>query len=293
MRRLTKLRIDEVSLCTKGAGDGTRVLIQKNHDGSHRETLRRMFGSIDFGKVRIAAPDDIDDDTDDLDDEIEVDEADAPALPEKLEQYAAAICAAAPGFSREQALHFLMHSHNGRALARHLQEVTKRKESPMTTRTDEMREMRDFAKQHGGMNSIARHIIDRGETTLTEFEFSSCLMEYAKVNKLAGESDASAFSRIFSAAEAVDIRRAHRIAKNTPAPLMSVEPVQAGHNDAVDADARAAAYSKLQKMATELQRSSPGLSEEQSFARAFEANPELAAKAHRRPAATTSYAWPR
>ena len=90
-------------------------------------------------------------------------------------------------------------------------------------------------------------------------------------------------------------RKAIQIAKSTPAPLMSVEPVQVGGADALDVNDASKAYKQLQKMAEEQRRRSPELSDAQAFARVFEdpANVELAAKAHRRPSATTSYEFPR
>ena len=54
-----------------------------------------------------------------------------------------------------------------------------------------------------------------------------------------------------------------------------------------------AAYAKLQDLAASLRAAAPQLSEAQAFSKAFTENPELAAKAHRRPSATTSYAFPR
>lgn len=132
-------------------------------------------------------------------------------------------------------------------------------------------------------------------TAVTEHEFTEMLMEHAKVNKIAGESDAAAFARIFSAPESIDIRRAHVICKSTPTNVVDLKPAQVSHNDAVDGEDSAAAYEKLQKMAIELQRSSPGLSEAQAFSKVFTdpANAALSEKAHRRPSATTNYAFPR
>ena len=264
-----------------------------------RERLRDYFTGINFGKLRKSRDDDdLDVDVDDLglgDDDIEnIKDEDDDALPPALEQSIAAIMTAAPGVTREQAASWLIHTARGRAT--HAALSKQRKDTPpMTTRADEMREMRDFAKSAGGMQSIAKHVIEKGTTTLTEHEFTTLLQEHAKLHKAAGESDGAAFSRIFSAPESIDIRRAHAITKNTPAPMMSIDPVQVGGKDATDVNDARKAYDQLTALAEEQRRRSPGLSSAQAFARVFE-NPEnvsLAARAHRRPSATTSYEFPR
>jgi hypothetical protein len=301
MRKLTKLRIDEVSSCDAGAGEGTRVVLMKRLDPVARhQRLKRLFGSIDFGKaLPVDNPDDGYDDfyddrarergNDDKSPPKDPDEEDQLALHPKLEQAVAALIAANPSLTRQQAAHHLLHTHDGRALARHLSDITKG--TTTMTRAEEMREMRDFAKQHGGMNSIAKHIVAKGTTTLTEHEFTSLLMESAKLNKMAGESDGSAFSRIFSAPENVELRKAHAISKSTPAPLMSIEPVQVAA--AVDADDSATAYAELEKRAGELRTAKPELSAAQAFAKAFTENPALASRAHRRPTPDALNQFPR
>jgi hypothetical protein len=90
------------------------------------------------------------------------------------------------------------------------------------------------------------------------------------------------------------LRKAIQIAKNTPAPLMDLKPVQVGGNDALDVNDAAKAYEQLQVMADEQQRRSPELTPAQAFSRVFQDpnNASLAARAHRRPQATTSYQFP-
>lgn len=85
--------------------------------------------------------------------------------------------------------------------------------------TTELDQLKDFAKQVGGMNSVAKHIIEKGSTAVTEHQFTQMLMEHARVNKIAGESDATAFSRIFSAPESINIRKAHAITRNAGGPV--------------------------------------------------------------------------
>ena len=144
------------------------------------------------------------------------------------------------------------------------------------------------------MHSIAKHIVERGTTAVTENLFTELLMEHAKLNKIARESDGAAFSRIFCAPENVELRRAHAICRNTLAPRMSLEPVQVGGADATDVNDAKKAYDQLTALAEEQRKRSPELSPAQAFARVFE-NSEyasLANAAHRRPTPTTSYAFP-
>ena len=67
-------------------------------------------------------------------------------------------------------------------------------------------------------------------------------------------------------------------------------PVQVGGDD-VDVNDAEKAYTQLQRLADEQHRRSPDLTEGQAFSRAFPdpANAALAARAHKRPAATTHY----
>jgi hypothetical protein len=72
---------------------------------------------------------------------------------------------------------------------------------------------------------------------------------------------------------------------------MQTEPTMVGGAAALDVNNDAnEAYQKLSEMAEEQRRRSPTLTVAQAFARVFE---KLAARAHKRPAATTSYAFPR
>jgi hypothetical protein len=89
------------------------------------------------------------------------------------------------------------------------------------------------------------------------------------------------------------LRKAVQVAKNFPR-LLNLEPTKVGGSDATDVNDASKAYG-LTAVAEELRRRAPTLTVSQAFARVFEdqANAELAAKAHRRPAATTSYAFPR
>jgi hypothetical protein len=91
------------------------------------------------------------------------------------------------------------------------------------------------------------------------------------------------------------LRNAHALTKG----VADITPLVVGSPDAmhsaVSDTEQSEAYRQLEAMAARLRATSPWLSADQAFARVFE-NPvhaKLAAKAHRRPAATTSFAQPR
>ena len=76
---------------------------------------------------------------------------------------------------------------------------------------------------------------------------------------------------------------------------MSVEPVVVTGDDAFDVDDAREAYQARLDLAAEQVKRSPTLTPEKAFALVFEdpSNSALAARAHRRPQATTSYEFPR
>jgi hypothetical protein len=276
-RLLTKLTISEISSAREGAGDGVKVVLMKRH-APPPGRYSKFFEGIDFEKLRTRKANPIRDDMPAAQD------AEA-ALHPKLEAFVAAVLEAAPTLSREEAIRFLLHTHDGRATARHLAEITKtsiiRKEEPTM---DRMETLRSFVKSDG-ITGIAKHIVQKGGTGVTEAEFSDLIMEAAKRERRAGESDASAFARLFENPANVDLRRAYAITKST---LMDIQPVQVGGAD-VSVNDSGKAYDQLVALAEEQRRRSPTLTDAQAFARAFEANPELAAKAHRRPSAADAY----
>ena len=189
MRILRNLRIDEVSAVVKSANPGAKVMIRKS-DGD---------GPLLFDDIIKALPArDMSGLGDDPGDHgPTADPNDTPTLLHpKLQAMVDAMTIANPSLSAEQHLYTLLHSAAGRRLAEHLSAITKteKEEPPM----DRLEQLKDFAKQQGGMMAMARHVVAKGSTEITEKEFSACLMEHARQNKLNyKETDASAFIRIF------------------------------------------------------------------------------------------------
>ena len=153
--------------------------------------------------------------------------------------------------------------------------------------------LRSIAKDFSIAKVAKMIVMENDAHGLTEHELTQLASEEFAKQKLPGERPNSTFARLYNTPENVELRKAFMIAKNTPAPLMSIEPIQVGGTDALDVNDAKKAYDQLTALAEEQRRRSPELSVAQAFARAFEANPELAAKAHRRPQPTTSFAFPR
>lgn len=194
--------------------------------------------------------------------------------------------AAAPGLSKQEAMHFLLHTRAGRDVARHLSAVTK-KEHPMQDRQEQLRAIaKDF-----GVAKLAKYLNEEGRSHgITEFEFSKMIADEAAARKIS-------FTDYYSAPENLEIRKAiqltkfpdaHAVAKAGGFPnVMNMRPVSVevgATNTRSDADK---AYKQLMAMAQEMRSRAPAMSVASAFARVFEQNPALAAKAHRRPSASS------
>jgi hypothetical protein len=94
-----------------------------------------------------------------------------------------------------------------------------RKEHSMT-RADEMQEMSKFIKTTpNGFTSVAKQIVDKGTTSLTEHEYINLWKADSALHKEAKESDAQAFAREFGGErtakhDAYDV--VHRVALGYP-----------------------------------------------------------------------------
>ena len=169
-----------------------------------------------------------------------------------------------PGAS---ALCWLMRSKNGQAL---FARTMKRKD---TKPVDKMQTLETFVKSNdGGMLSICKHITNGGDVSLTEANFTKLAILAAKRDKFPDLlGDDRAFSKYFHQHEIV--RKAHAIIKAYPQ-MVTIMPVVTGNNSVDDDDLDALA--QLQALAEEQRKRSPTLTFEQSFAKVYAANPELA-----------------
>jgi hypothetical protein len=282
---LTKLRIDEVSSCDKGAGDGCKIVLSKRDDrGDH---YRRFFGKIFSAAPKRGRPeslayldkyadarrpiggyfarknraDDVadlsDDDLDDAVDDIEGDDNDDGNGGSRHEVNVVAdlIVEGSNGeIDRPTAVRYLLHDKNGAALLQRLRarkaHTNKQKDDPM----DRMDSLKSFAKTNG-MVGIAKHIVDGGDVKLTEAEFTSLATEAAKSLYPNDRADI-AFSKYFAAEneDAVLLRKAHALVRDQGfiGAERTVAPVSAVDKQAVTASGSGGAYEALMAKAAEL-----------------------------------------
>ena len=240
--------------------------------------------------VKLAPPRDPADDDEAGENEEEQDDDETGTLPPLVEQTIAALREANPLLSRQVAADFLLHNRHGRQL---LEDLSKQQKGhqPM----DRATELRKMAGEYGVARIAKMIVMENDAHGLSEHELTKMADDEAQKTRQSGERPASAFARFYEAPENLELRKAFQIAKNTPAPLMSIEPVQVGGQDALDVNDAKKAYDQLTALAEEQRRRSPELSSAQAFARVFE-DPQyadLANAAHRRPTPTTSYPMPR
>jgi hypothetical protein len=200
------------------------------------------------------------------------------------------------------------HSQLAGALVQHLHEAlerrreahsyTKRKDEPMTIealQAERTEKLLAIGKSGGAVAMAKVLVADNDAHGISEHEYTQIVTEHAQ-RIYADKTPAAAFAKLFSdpGADAVLLRRAHALTKLSP---FDLKPTMVGGpdamHDAVNTTESSEAYQQLEAMASKLRESSPFLSSAQAFARAFEANPTLAAKAHVRPRPTTHYEFPR
>jgi hypothetical protein len=197
---------------------------------------------------------------------------------------------------RSAALDHLMHSARGAALLSRMSKAADQpeRETTMTTSRNELEQ--DIIKRYeqlaksSGVVAVAKHVLVEGPSGLTKDDFNRMCNADWQRDRRSGESYDQCFERHYVAPENRDVRKADQT-------LTNFAPVFVGgfsaQNEAIDNTEQSEAYQQLVDKAEGLRASSPFLSTSQAFARASEQWPDLLAKAHKRPAPTTSYAFPR
>jgi hypothetical protein len=295
-RILSKIRIDEVSAVTHGAGEDCRILLMKRDDTPrskphverHARRLRKLQESErdrprSFNEIMKAMAD-----HDDASD----DPIRPPAATHHASTVADLLIESGRFPDRTEALHHLLNTPHGQALLQRMHKAadqTAKETTPMTTSHNEL--VQDIVKRFGIVALAKSMVQDQKSYGLDEHTFTRLATEHAQRVYPNFRPD-SAFSKLYESEESV--RRACQIAK-----AQTLEPVMVGGPDAtheaINNTEQSEAYQQLVDMAEKLRAESPFLSADQAFARVFE-NPKhaaIAAKAHRRPSATTSYEFPR
>jgi hypothetical protein len=278
---LTRLKITEVSAVDRAAGEGTKIVLLKRDDTPrskphverHARRLRK-FQEIFEGKAG-------------GDDDAGGDDG-GNASNHHASEVANLLVEAGSHPDRASALSHLLHKPSGQAL---LSRMNKKDDTPMTSTSTHAEFVRDVVKQYGIVALAKSMVQDQKSYGLDEHQFTQLATEHAQRVYLNDRPDV-AFSKLYQSEESV--RRACQVAK-----AQTLEPVMVGGPDAmheaINNTEQSEAYQQLVDMAKKLRAESPFLSADQAFARIFE-NPKhaaIAAKAHRRPSATTSYEFPR
>jgi hypothetical protein len=147
-----------------------------------------------------------------------------------------------------------------------------------------------------GIVAVAKTMVDEQRAYgIDETKFTQLATEHAQ-RLYPNDRPDTAFAKLFSGngPDGVVLRKAHAIAKSA-GPMFDMTIVSPGDETrrTVNDTEQSEAYQALQSLADKLHAAATGMSKEQAFARAFESRPDLAAKAHRRPQATTFFPHPR
>jgi hypothetical protein len=274
-RVLRNLQIREILSVSKGAGEGCEIVLMKRHDAEETETLlgqrlRKIFAKAfptQYRPYRYAgifknAEDEDDGDRERRNEDRLQDREDATQEDDII-------------VTGEDA-----------------NEISERRkdDSPMSR----IEKLQAIAKQHG-VATIAKGMLTDGDARgVSEFEFTEMMMAEATRKGVS-------FEKYFGDPANLDIRHAHaltknvRVAKDTLLRPVEVQPMVTEVGDTSEEDDSAEALAKLQEMARQLYDAGKYRSVDAAFLAVFQdsRNAELTSRAHRRPAPTTSYAFPR
>jgi hypothetical protein len=306
-RILKNIRIDEVSAVTKGAGEGTRIVLMKrdtsadNFDEWHRQQARiadeqnelhlrkhaRNWRSFDEVLAENVAKSAKGDEAEGLIAEPKpVDDAIADSVDRRRDGIAFDVGNTRLKFPNERALAVWL------AVQERIRKSNK-EDTTMTQTTEELDAERtaklDEVVKAYGIMPLAKQMIAEGSSYgIAEAEFTKLATAHAQ-RLYPDMSPAAAFEKLYSdgSEDGVILREAHSIAK---AATLTPIVVDGNVNDPDDASEATQALSRL----VEEQRArAPWMSAEQLYEKIMRENQELTAKAFRRPAPTTTYPFPR
>jgi hypothetical protein len=201
----------------------------------------------------------------------------------RLKAYAALMIKAMPGLDEAHALYYLTCHPRGVRLAQHLHSFSKNeKEQPTMDRPQEMQVMKNYVKE-GGMVAVNKRIIEKGSTSLSEWEYTGLVQQEATRKGISFEK---AFQDSDTQHAYAIVRDAIQTKAYLKVNMMSVEPVSVETGSSLVSDDSAKAVQQLQELAEKQHR---------TFEEVFSdpANGELAGRtytsAHRPTASSPSY----
>jgi hypothetical protein len=265
----------------RGAGEGVRVVLMKRAE-PHAESYEKYLQIFTTSKADAAG--DGGNDAGDRSDE-NTGLANHPAV-----RLATLLVVSGKFSNIGDALDYLLNKPAGQALLTRLKAADQpAKDAPMDSIHSIMKD--------GGIARVCAQIVQKGRTTISEEDIVSAVGKIA-VERWPELSEAQGFTKIFTAStdEARVLQKAISIAKLSP---FDIQPTMVGGvnamHEANDSTEQSEAYRQLEAMAEKMRAARPELSAASAFANVFTdpKNAVLASKAHRRPGATTSFAFPR
>ena len=309
-RILKNIRIDEVSAVTKGAGEGTRIVLMKRDDSADGNVHDSDWYKEQAAIAERQNEEHLREDREKRDsartwrtfDEVLAENTAKSARGDEAEGLKAEphtvddAIADSVDRRRHDGIVFdigdtRMKFPNERALAVWLavqERIRKsnRKENTMTT-PEQLQELREVVKANG-LGAVVKKIVDdESSYGITEPELVDLISNHER--KL-DESPAQCFLRHYEAnnEEGAVLRRAIKVAKEEA----TLTPIVVDGNDDNPDDAREASQA-LSRLVEEERARAPGMSAEQLFEVVMRKNQELTARAFRPPTPTTTYPFPR
>jgi hypothetical protein len=308
------LRINEISMVDRGAGENCRIVISKRNDSDDsntelsveerarakmegRRALRdaedierrkreggdedRRYYDLLTGRTTTAELYGVDksfaatargDEADLQDEQTSADElVDGGGNSHHVSRIADLLVESGKHPDRQSALDHLLHTAHGAAILQRLSKQHHEDTPPMSLNLSEV------VKAHG-IGALCRHMIKSASSFgVDEHQLVKLATEDAQ-RKYPGDTPAIAFTKLYT--DSSELREAIEIAKG------------ASLQDAVSAELEKDAHEAMEELTKIGKARWPGLTPAQRFARAFETNPELARRAHRRPGPSTSFPQP-
>jgi hypothetical protein len=270
-RILTKLRIDEVSAVTKGAGAGTRIVIMKRDDS---DVIAKATAALAESVASI----------------VDLDQDKADAINETLTQFRDYLTKSAGDADRDDgdsvqrfSQMFSSPKQAERALACIIAARSRLRKSD-----DAQDNLHDIAKECGVV-AVAKAIADGGSYGISEQQLVELIGNHDRRD---GESTAKCFARHFEAPteDGAAIRKAIEITK--AAEIASLTPIVTDGNTDNSDDARKATEA-LNRLVADQRARFPWKSAERAWDDAMRENPDLAERAIPRPEPVSIYPMPR
>jgi hypothetical protein len=235
MKVLTRLRVDEVSCVTKGAGEGTRVVLMKRAADERAGFYHRLFR--DLGKRR-------------------------EHVVRKGSKYGGHLRHRHGGdLDKATAMHWLLHDSHGAAVRDRLglpaEEVADLLVAAATMQPTEKREASNMQDFHKTLRSVGEH------------GFSKMVQKYADSVRQPNETQAQAFTRVFSedSEQGLTIRKFWQVSKGADLPSDARDEPSDDERD--DGDDDTDALEELETLAREERRRNAGMSKAVAFAKIY------------------------